>query len=696
MLSEQRHADGEWEAAKRELNRCETSRSDLVRSIAVLRDELAGLAPIPSDTNHRFEINSLDRAQLETLDARLVRWRRTLREIRDLRQQLEERATDLRIDTQVIQGVNVDFTNPRRPLHALDQRVHETRRRLEWLADRSNREFDHDPHETARIADILRHAHDELNQVCESLSHREAIDQAYRHVQQLSQLTRCEQELVATIDALIHERGNLLRQFADRYQIPAEQFSKAFGDWCHCEDHPHLQQWLLSEACPPRPQEHDAYWARRRRLEQELADMEAELLRSDDRIATARNGERHWAAEVERLGRHRPTIQDDRVWREQLERELQDIEARLARLRRIDDLRRQRDALASRLRTLEAGYVSGGSFTKVVSQWLQRLTNGQSHDFQVHDIHGLSATVDQKNLAELSGVEIANVALAIRLAAAAALNYHGRPLPLVLDHLPAETARRLVKYHPHDCQWVLLTDQEDVVEVVGARGGKVTRLHPPQPISRPRSVYQPVYDVNRELDAAWRDTHGILDGDHHLISRPYTERSFYSTPSMRTAMPHEWIDNGTEVHYKTPVESYYRYDAPRAYAPVPPRPHYSSDEEPQYFLSEESAVDQAPSVDAVVAARLRGLGIVNVGQLLAAEPALLAERLALSVYPHAKSVNGKMKRDWFVAYAGCVHSMRVSSSGVASPMHANSLRCIPRSYWNEFNHFSRLIVDAIS
>ncbi len=64
-----------------------------------------------------------------------------------------------------------------------------------------------------------------------------------------------------------------------------------------------------------------SYWSRRHRLEGELADLEAELVRCEDRLEHARRTETQWREEVERLPMRRPVAQDDRALRARLQAE---------------------------------------------------------------------------------------------------------------------------------------------------------------------------------------------------------------------------------------------------------------------------------------------------------------------------------------------------------------------------------------
>ncbi len=290
-----------------------------------------------------------------------------------------------------------DRADARRPLYHADQHLETARRRLDWLVDRYHRDLLHAPEEASRLAEALRAARDELNQVCESLSHRDAIETSRQHRQQILQLGRCEQELLSAIDHVIADRAEVLRHIAEAHQIPAEQLTSAFGNWCRCEDHPHLAQWLLSEACPPRVEESEAYWSRRHRLEGELADLEAELVRCEDRLEHARRTETQWREEVERLPMRRPVAQDDRALRARLQAELTDIENRLHALRRNADLHRERDQLLARLRTLEPRRFAPSRFCLDVSHWLQRLSAGALQRFEAVTTHASASMGDRWN-----------------------------------------------------------------------------------------------------------------------------------------------------------------------------------------------------------------------------------------------------------------------------------------------------------
>ncbi len=445
------------------------------------------------------------------------------------------------------------------------------------------------------MAEALRAARDELNQVCESLSHRDAIETSRQHRQQILQLGRCEQELLSAIDHVIADRAEVLRHIAEAHQIPAEQLTSAFGNWCRCEDHPHLAQWLLSEACPPRVEESEAYWSRRHRLEGELADLEAELVRCEDRLEHARRTETQWREEVERLPMRRPVAQDDRALRARLQAELTDIENRLHALRRNADLHRERDQLLARLRTLEPRRFAPSRFCLDVSHWLQRLSAGALQRFEAVTTHG--ERVDGRSLEQLSNPEAEVVALALRMTIADHLRRTQQPVPVLVHNPSVELARRVIENTAPGNQVVFLTSQRAIAEAVNTFGGKVTYLNPPAiaPVAPLAAEYRrepvrvsatpaPLYDVNRELDTAWREVYGFYDntlpGRRERLYARRQEEDFraplYGSVDwdLNDRRNRRAKDNGPRVRFQRYDESYLarRADRPLRYEPAPCHP----------------------------------------------------------------------------------------------------------------------------
>ncbi len=200
-----------------------------------------------------------------------------------------------------------------------------------------------------------------------------------------------------------------------------------------------------------------------------------------------------------------------------------------------------------------------------------------------------------------------------------------------------------------------MTSQRAIAEAVNTFGGKVTYLNPPAiaPVAPLAAEYRrepvrvsatpaPLYDVNRELDTAWREVYGFYDntlpGRRERLYARRQEEDFraplYGSVDwdLNDRRNRRAKDNGPRVRFQRYDESYLarRADRPLRYEPAPvspAKPVRHEEVEPRFFLTEESPVDQAPSVDAVIAARLHGLGIHRVGQLIAAEARLTRRTL---------------------------------------------------------------------
>ncbi len=180
-----------------------------------MRHELAPMAPYRPDSAPRYALTEQERRHLEDIDDRLVRWRRTLREIRLVRDQLDERAKPTCESTpKWFKAVCMIALMPAVRLYHADQHLETARRRLDWLVDR----FIIEPLTTLpkKLAGggSMRPRRDEFEQVCESLSHRDAIETSPSTSSTDScSSDACEQELLSAIDHVIADRAEVLRTY---------------------------------------------------------------------------------------------------------------------------------------------------------------------------------------------------------------------------------------------------------------------------------------------------------------------------------------------------------------------------------------------------------------------------------------------------------------------------------------------------
>ncbi len=278
-----------------------------------LRDVRAELAALERDiaghksgfslrhNHHAIEIGVTYREQLERLDARLDRWRQTLRDLRSHRERLEHDATDARLDKQIGDQLSITKSpEPRAALRSLEAQLLSASQQLDALMDRHNRSFEAYSAQTS-LPESLRNMQRDLYEVCQQLARQESSTASETLRQQATQLARAESELLQSVEKLIEERAALLRKIADEYHLSVDQLTLAFGDWCECHDHPHLTQWLLNEAPGPHHRNvpdqsgRDFYsdelrlWdARRSALLNRIAELESQLKDIDSQLVARR------------------------------------------------------------------------------------------------------------------------------------------------------------------------------------------------------------------------------------------------------------------------------------------------------------------------------------------------------------------------------------------------------------------------
>ncbi len=587
--------------------RLEDHRSALATELRDVRAELAALerdiashkTSWPSRRGHsEVDIGSTYREQLEQLDARLDRWRQTLRDLRAHRERLEYNATDARLDKQIGDQLSITKTaEPRAALRSLEAQLLTASQQLDALIDRHERTYE-GYHAQTSLPESLRNMQRDLYEVCQQLARQESNSAAETLRQQAAQLARSESELLQSVEKLIDERAALLRKIADEYHLSMDQLTLAFGDWCECHDHPHLTQWLLNEA--PGPHHHDHYREesligeqRRIALQNRIAELQSQLKDVESQLALRRG------PEATKLLRPEAEVARDL---DKVIIELRDLEER-DRLRvELDDIRRT-------LAKLPVETVATDRFRQLVSKHLEGLTsttralgselrytnpyrnsngnlNGHVHSHTAVYLNGNG--VSGNGRATTPTAPSALVELAMRLAIAEAMFERNQPISLLvdgpLDHLAPElqqsAIRHLESVGSMGQQIVLFSSDERIAELVrSARGwvGYMNDWKAARPVTRVYSVPKPTQDVNRQLLAYAND-----------------------------------------------------HEADKWYEPVVPRQRLVRQSTPYHQLTEASLIEDCPSLDSTSAARLRALGIDRVGDLLGTDPHWLAEHLRLS------------------------------------------------------------------
>lgn len=439
---------------------------------------------------------------------------------------------------------------------------------------------------------------------------------------QHQQLRHCQELLVRFIDRLIDVRNLFLRRIASEYDMPLAQLVDAFGDWRQCHDHPHLYQWLLSDKCPPRLDDVAVHASRRKRLEQEQAELLEQLGRTVNRLDDCANEIRVLQIRLRESLVVQPSLVDTRR-RDACRSELVRVEERLRWLDSQVTLEEERHRHQRHLDELVAGSTRPSMLMAAASRWLSQL-GPQSGSRLWTEADG-TLRVDGLSLARLGEVDRQTVAMAIRMAAAEELSRRGHQVPLLIDDpvtahptpdAPARLAAALARYSEGGRQMIVLTEDRRLADAIRNLGGRVQSLATPKYIqmryrdtSTSFAAENPLADVNRDLDMIWREANGLYD-DPFWYQTPHRSQSGNRRRSDQPASEGGQSDRASR-------------------GPASP-----------FFLTDDSPIDQAPSIDAVAANWLAQIGIVRVGQLLAADPRSLAERLELS------DVTPRLVRRW--------------------------------------------------
>ncbi len=438
-------------------------------------------------------------------------------------------------------------------------------------------------------------------------------------------LSASEETLTRAIRRMIDARQALLEKIADEHDLSSGQLKAAFGDWYRCHDQPHLYQWLLSHHAPSQIDETGIRAARRRRLESERAELLDELSRTvnrlDDSVREARSVERQLADLPNLL----PVAVDEKrqSW---LREEIAEVDRRLRWLDSCQAAHGKRLQLTRRLDQLLAGVSHPSALVKQAQIWAEQLSSGKLSPSQVAQyLQSPAAATTAHNSRDDSSIlrnehERRIVNLALRMAATDQLRSQGRQIPLLVDEPSAtwlgdsERARLadiFARYANLGNQLIVFTAHRGLADGIRSLGGHALTLVP-------RHYYQLRYResadtsaqrINRELDTAWRESHGVYD-DPHWYRQPTTNG--YHQPD------YDWS------------QSYPTQQRPTIQPEIELPSRVSRGPASPFFLTDDSPVDQAPSIDAVAAARLREQNITTVGDLLNADPRRVARRLNLA------------------------------------------------------------------
>ena len=581
-------------ALDRDAQQARLEIADIDAALARLREGLGStLDSFVSNTPASY------RERLQSLDAQLVRWRRTLAEIVSHRQRLEASATDAQLDGQLGEQFNTTSQgNPRLALRALEHQLLEARRHFEALLDGVDRY--HESHHDVRIElpQTLRLMQRELHEVCQQLSRHESHSVGQANRQQILQLTRCETEMRQAIERLIVERGELLREIAAACHTTVDQVSVAYSDSCRCADHPRLDAWLSAldpQVAMNLPTVSNQLAANSSQAE--IASLENRRQRAVARLDDCQRDSRELESRLRHLGEGTAPVSETASAEADVQRELTAVNDDLQRLELADRLRVELSDVRLRLQHLPTTIEDGNSLRGRYYRHLAGLT-GQS----LESLRKLDASMPlgiEPQLVITNGnehppryatytrqaVPACYAELALRLAIAEALAARGEPISVCLDQTldgrdgpqRLTAVRYLANFAEHShTQICLTTDDQTLVEAVKVVRGNIVPMVVSQAMSVPPVQSEP--DINRQL----------------------------------LAFANEW-----EADKWREPDAIVR----RAKVQLPKTP---------WRLTERSSIDEVPSIGSTFGKRLRALGIERVRDLLQADPHWVADDARLA------------------------------------------------------------------
>lgn len=606
------------------LDRYASIESDLQGAQAELKQIDLDIAKVKAELKQceigqqSVQIEPSYREQLQQLEDRLNRWRKTLRDLKAHRESIENQETEAKLDHQVGTQLSGSLTaDPRASMRSLEAQLHSARKQLDelicqyWPQPNARQALDaahapraidprtlggyqvqRDPYgrthitydataagyETSTLPEMLRSMQRDLHDICHQLSRQEAATSANALKQQADQLRRAETELLNSVEKLIEERGLLLRKIADRYSLTSDQISLTFGDWCQCNDHPHLYDWLVQEEAPSKlTREVDSQV--RSRLEENLVRLEAERRQASLRAEECQRQLRE-ANRARVATQARPTTDNRQAEEADLLRELDLVQTQLSDLENrdrivseLDDVRRQLSKtvvaapVTNEYRQAVDRNIVGlcGSLYQSGAQNAGEFLTSRQYD----SVNGV--VFEQPIYRHNYEVPAAVVRTAQRLAIGQLLALRGDAIPVVLDQtldgIDARLQQAAVSHlalASQRLQVVVLTDDSHIADLVRQYRGNVVGL---QQVQARKSL-----DVNRQLAAYANDE-----------------------------------------------------EADKWYQPMfDPIPRRASSE---YFLSFSDPVHQHPSIHPSIAAACRQLGVATIGDLVDVDPQYLVDSI---------------------------------------------------------------------
>lgn len=605
-VPQQRRYDARWHAIEADLRDTQARIAEFDQQLSELRGELKVLETSRSSVR----VDDSYRAQLQELDDRLTRWRQTLRDLKAHRSRIEHEATDAQLDRQV--GEQLSMTkepDPRGALRSLETQILSARSQLDALVDRYSVLHESRPdaylvrkddagrtriayasqqpiRETGSLPETLRSMQKDLYEACQHLARYESRAVTETLKQQSEQLQRCEVELLQAVQKSIEQRAALLRKIANEYQLSHEQLALAFGDWCDCYKHEHLQDWLMSEQ-PSQSCQVGQDPLMRQKLLDRIQALESER---QSAVARVEHCQRQWRDTQVQLPVNEPLpIAPSTRWPADIQR---DVDAVSVQLRQYDEREHWLQEAAELRRKLDGAQWNSnpiGHFRSLVHRHIAGLMGGHRAHWNGTTSYRCAVDTPQPRYDLVDGlvydqvqrfeaeVPPSLVSVAWRLALVQAAAERDEPVSLVLDasldHLTSEIQRTagayLAQVAASGQQLILLTADPHIATVVRQQGGWVGQLS---------GTARPVEDVNRQLLG---------------LANDYEADKWYHPP-MQT----------------------------EPFRPGPPL-------RGEFYLTPRSRIEESPSIDSVAAARCQAAAVDRIGDLLDVDPRWLADQLRL-------------------------------------------------------------------
>lgn len=570
---------------RRQIERLESQLSVVRAKLQRVREELADakqrrqkLLAQQTGTATPNDATSTTLDELHRVEEQLDRWQTVLSEVVARQQTISAQA-----DETV--GPEVD-ANPRHWLGAAESQVDDLQAALHSL-DKAGTYRGGDVQEL--FAEAFSALRANLYRLCNSLSYWESSSRRRDCASELVSLSRCETELTQAIKVLALRRNELQLTIAAADGHKSATLAPWHETLCECDEHPPLRlKTATDEWSTELERQLNTINVQVAALEREQTDLLQEIDAIEDEFDDLRAGLRQ-VDDVDLLEQ----LDSRRADLRRIEQDLRDVERRRQLLAEIAEVEQQ-------LRSLQPTNQDSAIISDA-SEYLRRLSAGDLRSIEVAaneqvwvtDEHGQRRAYHQ-----LSDGGRDLVYASICLALAEAFRHQGVHLPLFVSGLfthvdsknVPEAAELLRDFAARGHQIILFTRHEHVANVFRLLNVPVRELDViPALVAQVGSGSGSLGDLaggNRDAIDRSDELWDSADYTHDLVSR----------------MRLDDIDSDTEVDQQ-PLTS------------------------AEHFLSEHSAIEDAPSIDGINAKRLRAIGVMRVGDLLRASVRETADEL---------------------------------------------------------------------